>query len=495
MLTVGRFATVPVYPVPESRRLHAAADVTERLILILSAMAYLPNSDADRRAMLEVVGAADVEDLFAAVPDSLRHPALDLPPPLAEQDLVAELERLAGRNRPLSGLDNFLGAGVYRRFIPAIVRGTIGRPEFYTAYTPYQAEASQGTLQTIFEFQSMICALTGLDVANASLYDGATAAAEAMMLAVQATGRDRVAVSGAVHPETLRVLRTFAAGRAVSVDVVPARGEVTDLDEVRAALDRRHAGLLVQQPTFFGTLESLAALADAAHEAGALALCSADPLACAVLTAPGEAGFDVCVGDGQPLGVPPSFGGPHVGYMAVRQALVRRMPGRLVGITADHSGRRAYTLTLQTREQHIRREHATSNICTNHALIALAATVYMAHMGAGGMHAVATVSAQRAHHLAERLSSVKGFSVVDDPPFLWEFVLRCPVDAAVVAQRLREQGIVAGLPLGRVDEARADQLLVCCTEMTPPAAMDRFVAALSALDVAGLPGVLTEVAV
>ena len=456
-------------------------------------MAYLPNGDADREAMLEVAGVADVSDLFSTVPESLLRPELDLPRPLAEQDLVAELERLAARNRPLSGLDGFLGAGVYRRFIPAIVKGTISRPEFYTAYTPYQAEASQGTLQTIFEFQSMICALTGLDVANASLYDGATAAAEAMMLAVQATGRDRIAVSGAVHPETLRVLRTFAAGRAVGVDVIPVRGQATDLDGVRSAVDERHAGLLVQQPTFFGAVESLVDLAEVAHHAGALALCSADPLACSVLTAPGDAGFDVCVGDGQPLGVPASFGGPHVGYMAVRQALVRRMPGRLVGITTDHAGRRAYTLTLQTREQHIRREHATSNICTNHALIALAATVYMAHMGAGGMSRVATVSAQRAHALAGRLGAVAGFEVAAEAPFLWEFVLRCPGDAAVVATRLRARGIVAGLPLGRVDAARADQLLVCCTEMTPPAAIDRYADALGAVDVATLPPVRARV--
>ncbi|MDQ6856284.1 MAG: aminomethyl-transferring glycine dehydrogenase subunit GcvPA [Candidatus Dormibacteraeota bacterium] len=458
-------------------------------------MAYLPNSDADRTAMLEVVGAASVSELFATIPDSLRDPTIDLPPPLGEQDLVAEVERLAARNHALTGLDNFLGAGVYRRFIPAIVRGTIGRPEFYTAYTPYQAEASQGTLQTIFEFQSMICALTGLDVANASLYDGATAAAEAMMLAVQATGRGRVAVSGAVHPETLRVLHTFAAGRAVSVDVIAPRGDVTSVDDARAVLDDRHAGLLIQQPTFFGTLEGLADLAGAAHAAGALALCSADPLACAVLAPPGEMGFDVCVGDGQPLGVPASFGGPHVGYMAVRQSLVRRMPGRLVGVSTDHAGRRAYTLTLQTREQHIRREHATSNICTNHALIALAATVYMAHMGAGGMREVATVSAQRAHHLAEKLSTVKGFSLSEQRPFLWEFVLRCPADAAAVAGAMRAQGIVAGLPLGRVDSTRADELLVCCTEMTSPAAIDRYVAALAALDTSALPQVRTEVAV
>jgi glycine dehydrogenase subunit 1 len=458
-------------------------------------MAYLPNSDADRTAMLEVVGAPSVSELFATIPDSLRDPAVELPAPLGEQDLVAEVERLAARNHPLSELDNFLGAGVYSRFIPAIVRGTIGRPEFYTAYTPYQAEASQGTLQTIFEFQSMICALTGMDVANASLYDGATAAAEAMMLAVQATGRDRIAVSGAVHPETLRVLHTFAAGRAVSVDVIPPRGDLTALDDVRDALDERHAGLLIQQPSFFGTLETLAELAEAAHAVGALALCSADPLACTVLAPPGDAGFDVCVGDGQPLGVPASFGGPHVGYMAVRQSLVRRMPGRLVGITTDHAGRRAYTLTLQTREQHIRREHATSNICTNHALIALAATVYMAHMGAGGMREVATVSAQRAHRLAEDLSSVKGFSVASEAPFLWEFVLRCPGDAAAVARAMRERGIVAGLPLGRVDPARADQMLVCCTEMTAPAALGRYVAALGAIDTSTLPRVRTEVAV
>jgi glycine dehydrogenase subunit 1 len=458
-------------------------------------MAYLPNSAADRRAMLEVVGAADVDDLFAAVPDSLLHPEIDLPPALGEQDLVAEVGRLAARNRPLSSLDNFLGAGVYHRFIPAIVRGTISRPEFYTAYTPYQAEASQGTLQTIFEFQSMICALTGLDVANASLYDGATAAAEAMMLAVQATGRDRIAVSGAVHPETLRVLHTFAAGRAVSVDVIPSRGDVTDAADVRAVLDERHAGLLVQQPTFLGTLESLAELAEAAHAVGALALCSADPLACTVLVAPGDAGFDVCVGDGQPLGVPSSFGGPHVGYMAVRQGLVRRMPGRLVGATTDHAGRRAYTLTLQTREQHIRREHATSNICTNHALIALAATAYMAHMGAGGMAEVVSVSARRAHHLAEKLNAINGFSVNTSAPYLWEFVLQCPGDAAAVASLLRKQGIVAGLPLGRVDRSRAAQLLVCCTEMTSPDSIARYARALAEVDTAALPQARSEVAV
>jgi glycine dehydrogenase subunit 1 len=440
-------------------------------------MAYLPNTDDDRRAMLDAIGLADVRALFATVPAHLLEPPTGLPPALSEQELVDDVTGLAAANRPLSAWDSFLGAGVYRRFSPAIVHGTISRPEFYTAYTPYQAEASQGTLQTIFEFQSMIAALTGLDVANASLYDGATAAAEALIMAVAQTGRQRVAVSGAVHPETLRVLRTYAAGRDVAIDVL----EVTDGVTHGAGVDARHAALLVAQPNFLGNLEHLGPLAEAAHDAGALAVASVDPIACTVLASAGEAGFDVAVGDGQPLGIPASFGGPHVGFLATTEALVRRIPGRLVGMTTDHAGRRAYTLTLQTREQHIRRERATSNICTNHALMALAATVYMAHMGAGGMAAIAEVSAQRAHVLATRIASLEGFSLATPAtPFLWEFTVSCPGDAEHVVADMRAKGILAGLPLGRVDPHRRNQLLVCCTEMTGPDAIDRYIAALRA---------------
>jgi glycine dehydrogenase subunit 1 len=429
--------------------------------------------------MLAAVGLTAIDDLFTSIPAKLRDPSIDLPAPLSEQDLVAELERLAARNRSLSQFDNFLGAGVYRRFSPAIVRASISRPEFYTAYTPYQAEASQGTLQTIFEFQSMICALTALDVSNASLYDGATAAAEAMVMAVQATNRDRIAVAGSVHPETLRVLRTFAEGRRIAVDVIPARDGLITAADVEQQITTEHAGLLLQQPSFLGTVDDLGGLVELAHARGALALCSVDLFACAALTPPGEMGFDIAIGDGQPLGIPASFGGPHVGFLAARSALVRRMPGRLVGMTVDHRGRRAYTLTLQAREQHIRREHATSNICTNHALMALAATVYMAQMGAGGMLAVARVSAQRAHHLASQLTALDGFELAyPNASFLWEFVLRCPVDADGVAASLRERGVIAGLPLGRFDESRRNDLLVCCTEMTPPAAIDRYVDAV-----------------
>jgi glycine dehydrogenase subunit 1 len=438
-------------------------------------MAYLPNSDADRRSMLDAVGASRIEDLFSSVPVQLLDPRLDLPPALSEQELVADLERLAARNRPLSAWESFLGAGVYRRFIPAIVKATISRPEFYTAYTPYQAEASQGTLQTIFEFQSMICALTGMDVSNASLYDGATAAAEALMLAVTHTGRKRVAVSAALHPEAIGVIQTYARGRRVSVDVIAHANGIADIDAVRATLSSDHAGLIVAQPTFFGSIDDLAPLADAAHAVGALAIASVDPIACSVLVPPGEAGFDVAVGDGQPLGIPASYGGPHVGFMATTDALVRRLPGRLVGMTVDHEGRRAYTLTLQAREQHIRREKATSNICTNHALMALAATIYMARMGAGGMRAVAEVSAQRAHVLAERLAALPGFDVAFETPFLWEFTLRTPGDATQLVDAMRRRGIVAGMPLGGVDPALRNAVLVCCTEMTAPAAIDHYV--------------------
>jgi glycine dehydrogenase subunit 1 len=444
-------------------------------------MAYLPNSAADREAMLEAVGVATQRDLFASVPAGLMDAELSLPAPLGEQELVDELQRLAARNRPMGTYANFLGAGVYQRFIPAIVRATVARPEFYTAYTPYQAEASQGTLQTIFEFQSMLCALTGMEVCNASMYDGATSVAEAAMLAVAHTGRHRVAVSAGVHPEALRVLHTYGAGRGVAVDVIPLREGRTDLQGVRAQLDSGHAALIVAEPSFRGTLEELAPLAEAAHAAGALAVCAADPLACSVLVSPGEAGFDVVVGDCQTLGIPASFGGPHCGFVAARTALLRRMPGRLVGMTGDAAGRRAYTLTLQTREQHIRRERATSNICTNHALMALMATAYMARMGAVGMAGVVTLAAQRAHHLAERLSALEGLHLAHPrTPWLFEFILRLPGDAATFAAGLRARGVLAGLALAAVGAGDASELLVCCTEMTSPADIDRYVAAAPA---------------
>jgi glycine dehydrogenase subunit 1 len=433
-------------------------------------MVYLPHGPDERQQMLETIGVGSTAELFSSIPARLLRPRIDLPPPLSEQELVAEVEALAARNRPL-GPASFLGAGVYRRFIPAVVRAAISRPEFYTAYTPYQAEASQGTLQSIFEFQSMICALTGLPVANASMYDGATAAAEAAMIAMAATGRRHVLLSRDLHPETVSVIRTYARGRHL---------EVVLADDPATEVGPDDAGVIVPQPGFLGTVSDLAEVAEAAHAAGALAIAAVDPLACCLLTPPGGTGCDIAVGDGQPLGISPSFGGPHVGFMAVRQELMRRIPGRLVGLTSDATGRRAYTLTLQAREQHIRREKAVSNICTNHALMALAATVYMAWMGAEGMRRVAEISVQRAHHLADRLASLDGFSLADpERPFLWEFVLRVPGGGEDFVARMKAEGIIAGLPLSRLCAARHDQVLVCCTEMTPPAAIDGYIAAAS----------------
>ena len=441
-------------------------------------MGYLPLTETDRHEMLAAIGASSVDELFAVVPEQLRHPDIPLPAPLSEQELVAAISALAARNRPLGEFANFLGAGVYRRYIPALVRATVARPEFYSAYTPYQAEASQGTLQTIFEFQSMVCALTGLDVSNASLYDGATAAAEAAILACFHTGRSRVAVSEGVHPETLEVLRTFLEVRGGGIDIVPLGPGGTDPDGLRALLTPEHAALIVAQPSFFGTIEDLRPLADAARANGSLSVAAVDLLACSVLVSPGQAGIDIAIGDAQPLGIAPNFGGPHVGFMAVTEALLRKIPGRLVGMTEDAEGRRSFCLTLQTREQHIRREKATSNICTNHALMALAVTVYMAQMGAGGLRRIAEVSAGRAHRLAARLTALDGFSLrYPDQPYLWEFALTVPGDAREFAATLHSEGILAGYPV----RGERNTLLVCCTELTSDADIDRYVSACSAV--------------
>ena len=441
-------------------------------------MGYLPLTDADRHEMLATIGAASVDELFAVVPEQLAHPDMALPAPLSEQELVAEISALARRNRPLGEFANFLGAGVYRRYIPALVRATVARPEFYSAYTPYQAEASQGTLQTIFEFQSMVCALTGLDVSNASLYDGPTATAEAAILACFHTGRSRLAVSEGVHPETLEVLRTFVEVRGGGVDTIALGDGGTDAEALRAQLTPEHAAVIVAQPSFFGTLEDLRPIADIARANGSLSVACVDLLACAVLLPPGAAGIDIAVGDAQPLGIAPSFGGPHVGFMAVTEALLRKIPGRLVGMTEDSQGRRSFCLTLQTREQHIRREKATSNICTNHALMALAATVYMAQMGAGGLRRIAEVSAGRAHRLASRLTALDGFALrYPEQPYLWEFALTVPGDARDFAGRLHSEGVLAGYPV----RGRRDTLLVCCTELTSDADIDRYVKVCSGM--------------
>ncbi|HUY96280.1 MAG TPA: aminomethyl-transferring glycine dehydrogenase subunit GcvPA [Verrucomicrobiae bacterium] len=445
-------------------------------------MAYLPNTDADRAAMLAAIGAADVDELFRDVPPHLRDPALDLPPPLSEAELTAELVELSRRNRPLSAWDCFLGAGITNRFIPEVVRATIRRPEFATSYTPYQAEASQGYLQAIFEFQTIVAELYGLAVANASMYDGATATAEGALMAVAHTRRGHLLVSAGCHPETLRVLDTYAAGRGVRVTRVARAGATTDLAAAERLLAVGDVAVVViAQPNFLGALEPVAELVAAAHAAGAMALVAADPIAASVLEPPGALGADIASGEGQPLGIPPQLGGPTVGLLACTEELLRRIPGRLAGRTTDARGEPAYCLTLQTREQHIRRERATSNICTNHALMALAATAYVGRMGARGLERVAEISARRAHHLAAAASHHAGYSLAfPDAPFLWEFALRCPAPAQTIAADMERDGILAGLPLGATDPELDDCLLVCTTELTTPSMIDRFLAALPA---------------
>jgi glycine dehydrogenase subunit 1 len=427
--------------------------------------------------MLKTIGVVDEDALFSSVPAAVRRQP-QLPDGLSEPELVEYFGDLARENLDLTRLQGFLGAGAYRRFIPAAVTQVISRPEFFTAYTPYQAEASQGWLQSIFEFQSMIAELTGMDVANASMYEAATATAEAAVMAVVETGRQRIVVAGAIHPEYLAVLRTYGAGRGFEVVVVDPENGLCDPARVAPELQGA-AAVILQQPNFLGLLEDASGLCAAAHEAGALAIAACDPIALAVLEPPGEFGADIAVGECQQLGIPLWYGGPYCGYLAASQKLLRKIPGRLTGETVDADGNRGYVLTLQAREQHIRRESATSNICTNQALIALGATAYMAVMGATGMRRVAELSAQRAHHLADQLAGVPGYSLAFDAPFLWEFALRCPGPAAETLERLRRHDILGGVDLGVHNPELADCLLVAVTEMNSPVSLKAYEEALS----------------
>jgi glycine dehydrogenase subunit 1 len=448
----------------------------------LSTHPYIPNTAEDQAEMLARIGVPDVADLFQEIPEAARRPALDLPPALSEPELVAHLRALAARNRDVEALPSFLGAGAYNHYVPSVVPHLTGRSELYTSYTPYQPELSQGILQATYEFQSLICELTGMEVTNAGMYDGPTALAEAALMACRLTGRRRVLLPATLHPASAEVLRTYVSWLDVIVETYGDASEGA-LDPSALALDSDVACVVVQQPNFFGCLEDVEALGDAAHDAGALLVATVYPIALGLLRPPGAQGADIVVGEGQPLGTPISFGGPYLGLFSCRERYVRQMPGRIVGATQDARGRRGFVLTLQTREQHIRREKATSNICTSEALVAVAASVYLAALGPGGLRRLAELCYHRAHYAADRIAALPGYSLAFRQPFFNEFAVRCPagLGPAEVNRRLLARGIIGGLDISRQVPGG---LLLCVTEMNDRAQIDRLVAALEEIDAA-----------
>jgi glycine dehydrogenase subunit 1 len=441
-------------------------------------MPYFPNTESDRQAMLEAIGVSSIDELFAMVPPELRFKGdLCVLPGLGEMELTAHVADLAASNVPASAAACFLGGGSYDHFIPAVVDAISGRSEFYTAYTPYQAEASQGSLQAFFEYQTLITQLTGMDVSNASMYDGGSAAAEGVLMAIHATGRRRVVTAQSVHPEYRQVVATYLANLNVDLVTLGAPGGAVAAAELAAAVDDQTACVLIQHPNFFGCLEEVEAAAEATHRAGALVVAAVDPISLGLLVRPGDWGADIVVAEGQSLGNPMAFGGPYLGIMACREQFVRRMPGRLVGQTVDRRGKRCWVLTLQTREQHIRREKATSNICTNQGLYALRAAVYLALMGPAGMRSVAELCLQKAHYAAEKLAAAPGLSLVFDRPTFKEFVVRVKGrSVAELVERAAEKGIFAGVPLKRWYPELSDCLLVAVTEKRTRPEIDRLAA-------------------
>ena len=447
-------------------------------------MRYLPNTNEDRQAMLQSLGIEDTKELFEDIPEELLYKQrLDIPEALSEMEVGQHLGNLAKKNLSQCDLVSFLGGGCYDHYIPSPVNHILSRGEFFTAYTPYQAEISQGTLQSIYEFQTMICQLTGMDIANASMYDGATALAEgALMAAAVNKKRSNIVVSSAVNPLYLQVLSTYLSGRAdLEIRYVKTDQGTTSLAFLEQAVDQNTAAVLFQQPNFFGCLEPAAEIAEVAHQQGSRVVVSADPISLGILASPADYGADIVVGEGQSLGNSPSFGGPGLGFFSAREEFMRNMPGRIVGATVDTEGKRGFTLTLQTREQHIRREKATSNICSNQALNALAASVYLSIMGKQGIYEVARHCLQKAHYAEEKITAIPGFSRAFPGAFFKEFTVKCPVPAAQVVDKLLESGILAGLDLGQFDSEMKDCLLVAVTEKRTKEEIDSLAQALEAL--------------
>ena len=426
---------------------------------------YIPNTDAERRDMLDVVGAASIDDLFLDIPQALRDPRLDLPTPMSELDLRREMAALAEENKHLGQRSSFLGGGAYNHFIPSVVRALITRGEFLTAYTPYQPEVSQGTLQATFDFQTLVCNLLEMEVADAGMYDGATALAEAALMACRITGRRYVAALNTLSPTYRQVVATYTAPQSI---------EVTDI-EPGAALPPEAACLLVQYPNFFGYVEDMTNLEKQTHDAGSLFVVSANPVAMALFKSPGAYNADIVTGEGQSLGIPISYGGPYYGLFASRMEYVRQIPGRIAGRTVDARGDTGYVLTLSAREQHIRRERATSNICTNQALMTLASTVYMAIMGKEGLRQAAELCYHKAHYAASLIDSLPGYSVRSDRVFFNEFVVNCLRPPSQVNSSLLERNIVGGLDISDQVE---NGMLVCVTEMNTREEIDTLASAL-----------------
>lgn len=443
-------------------------------------MRYIGNTPQQQAEMLRAIGVRQLEDLLTRIPAKARLARpLQLPPALSETELVREMRRLASENAHADDFVCFLGAGAYDHWIPSAINHLISRGEFFTAYTPYQPEASQGTLRTIYEYQTMIAELCGMDVANASIYDGGSALAEAALMAHGITGREELVVSRAVHPLYRRVMATYCEGPRLRIRELPVGDGSTDLNALRKAVSAKTAAVVLQSPNFFGCLEELPEAALLAHAAGALLVTVVDPVSLGLLAPPGAAGVDIVVGEGQGLGIPLSYGGPNLGLFATRKELVRRMPGRLAGATVDQDGQRGFVLTLQTREQHIRRDKATSNICTNVALCALMATIYLALLGKQGLRKVGELSLAKAHYAAESLTKIPGVSLPFSAPFFKEFVLRLPTSPDRVVRRLVKEQILAGIPLKPYDRSLKDCLLVAVTEKRTREEIDAYAGALA----------------
>jgi glycine dehydrogenase subunit 1 len=445
-------------------------------------MPYLYNTPDDQREMLDAIGAASIDDLFAPIPDDLQlKRALDLPPALSEMELDQHLRQLAAGNRHAGQAVCFLGGGSYDHFVPAVCDVIGSRSEFYTSYTPYQAEASQGNLQAMFEYQSLITRLTGMDVANSSLYDGASAAAEAVLMSLHAGGsRSKIVVPSTLHPEYRQTIATYLENLDAELVSLDCPTGVIEAGALAAAIDNQTAAVILQQPNFFGCIEDAQRVAEIAHAAGALVIAAFDPISLGLLKNPGSYGANIAVAEGHTLGTPMSYGGPYLGIMACDQALVRRMPGRIVGETKDRRGKRCFVLTLQTREQHIRREKATSNVCTNQALFAVRASVYLAQLGPQGLAETANLCLQKSRYLAEQLCQNDRFSLAFDQPTFKEFVVRdAEDDVEGLLRNARNAGYLAGLPLERWYPELSDCFLVAVTEKRTRQELDGYVRALS----------------